>query len=213
MTRTSPRRSFGSRCRRSCVTNRSALAVANIVCRTTQPVRRMASSRVRVRPQFIGTRSPCTASGAIGCVGPNRQYSSRSVVETAPRSTADHGCRARARGGAHRAGAARIAAIQTQGNACSRRLQNVSMTGEESRGRETTRANWARTPSHDSSSGCDHNPHAVSDLLKLNESGSCPVHPANPFASLRSCRGGRASGASRRARARRTGARVPGVRA
>ena len=59
ITRTSPRCSCGSRCRVSHATKRSAFAVANIVCRTTQPVWRMAPSSVSVRPQFIGTRSMC----------------------------------------------------------------------------------------------------------------------------------------------------------
>lgn len=57
MTKTSPDRSLGSNLAFSQRTNRSLLAVANMLVSTTHPDRRIAPSKVRFLPQFIGIRS------------------------------------------------------------------------------------------------------------------------------------------------------------
>ena len=57
MTKTSPFRSLGSNLAFSQRTNRSLLAVANMLVSTTHPDRRIAPSKVRFLPQFIGIRS------------------------------------------------------------------------------------------------------------------------------------------------------------
>jgi hypothetical protein len=59
------------------------------------------------------------------------------------------------------------------------RLHNVSTTGDERRGFRRTPEESICESTPGGSTGCDHNLHAVSMLLKPYRTGSSPVDPAN----------------------------------